>query len=514
MTNHPLTSHTFERLLEQAQQIAQTEAQPFDTLHILLAALSPADGRAFALDLSIDTHTLNRLIGYIKVELRLLSSSKDISDGKTGELNQSSAFWTQRAEEYHLILNDALILQTILSKDARARQILSIWLDVDHIIKVLETLLEQEKRQVFLPVESDEEFHRFYGLISYQQAEVVIDRDMHDVEMNNFLNILGAVATQGSEDFVVVSGQHGSPLKDLANVLAYRLEHEHFIGVRTPLNSYKKVYDVNIDKLRLLATQPGYDVGSPGKIFKRIKRQAVAEHAIIILTHFQKMSNKKKSDPIGEAIKFELADPGDAVIAGFFEYEQNRPSNIEVTLNLSNARIVGIDSYDREKTLLFLNQYYFPRWKSEGYTFAEDAFDSIITLEPGAWIDKRRKTLPYLAAGLGNDTILTTSGGKKHIKDVADCAWTCLNKLLTLEQPKADPSLLLQFDETLKQAEQDILWLRQHFTLEKVNNTESLTRAHVITQLICHNDSEFHYPGFAPTKYPEPRIRTRTTRRG
>lgn len=353
----------------------------------------------------------------------------------------------------------------------------------------------------------DQEFRGFYRLVSYQQAEVTIDGNMHNVAMNNFLNVLGAAAAQASEDFVLVTGQRGSPLNELANVLTYRLEHEHFINVRTPLNEYKKVYSVNLDKLKLLATQAGQDAGSPARILKRIKDQAIEEHAIIILMHLQKMLTRKKSDPIGEAIKFELANPGGAVIAGFFEYDQDQPSDHDLTLGLSNARLVGIKPYDRENTLKFLQTYYVPKWANDGYTFADDAFDSLIALEPGAWIDKRRKTLPYLATGLGNDTVLTASNGEPSIQSTADCAWTCLNDLLILEQPQVEPALLAQFDKTLKQAEQDIMWLRQHATPASTNGPEKLTRAHVIAQLICHNESEFHYPGFTPRKLPEPRIR-------
>lgn len=518
MKNNPLAAHhTFEPLLGLAQQIAQQEKQPVDTLHILLAALSPATKEALVFYRSLDERARGILIEHIKVELRF--SQQTPSTGQTKKFIQCREIWEQRTKEQRLLMpSDALILLTILNEDARATQFLSMrGADVNSIITALEASLkadlELESRHVpgeSSPIESGEEFRRFYRVLSYQQAKVKIDRNMHDVQMNNFLNLLGAVASHKNGHFVVVCGQRGSPLEDMANVLAYRLENEHFIGERSSLNQYKQVYDLNIDMLKLLATQPGQDASSPARALRKIKHQAVAEHAIIILTNFQKMATRKRIDPVGEAIKFELADPGDAVIAGFFEYDQEQPSDKELTLDLANARIVAIepDAYTKENTLRFLKEYYAERWKEAGYCFEDNAFDSVIALEQGAWIDKRRKTLPHLASGLGSDTIQTASSGKKSIEDTANCALACLHELLTFEQPLAKEEDLARFDETLKQAEQDIKWLLSNPEPKEKDGFKQLTRAHVIAQLICHNDSEFHYTGFTPRKHTEPRIKS------
>jgi hypothetical protein len=148
---------------------------------------------------------------------------------------------------------------------------------------------------------------------------------------------------------------------------------------------------------------------------------------------------------------------------------------------------------------MLVRNYYLPHWVDRySIDFTEDAFDHIIALEPGAWINARRKTLPYLVVGLARDALQTVLGGEALIRDTAVMALDALEKLRE-EWATTEPRIRQQFEPVLDEAHDEITALIERpMPATDGQGNRVLTRAHVTAQLICPNDSEFHYPGHAP----------------
>lgn len=499
----PLQPST-RKLLNRAQRLASK--QPLDTLHILLAAIEATDPDLLSsqvLATHVDERHQARLIRVIKDDLAEVEAEA-VLDGLTSRLNVCKAIWTQKANEGSLLITDTLILWAILSKDPRTSEIMDFCkLDAAPTIAKLEGLFEKDmppspppttipppasKPRPLRPAPDPKvkamSFTEVIQPVSLFPDSVKITKEMHSVPaMGAFLLALGKSARSPKREIVIIAGHNGSATKEMPQVLAYRLNsEEHFQGWREPLNHYKLVHKVDMEALRREA--------EPGKILAAAKAYALEKRAILMLDNIDAV---KGHTAIDEKIKKELVDRGEGLIFGRWEY-YGRPHD-DFTLGLKNVTEVKVEPYHTEATKAFLSRYCYPAWNAAGYTFAENAFESVMKLEPGAFIDNERMTLPYLAVTLGEGAFQTLLEGEESIKGTARCALEAFTELFDVEQPPLPDEQSVVFIETLKQGKADTLALLEQPFPEGPN---VITRAHVISQLICHNDSEFHFHPFYP----------------
>src|SRR5262249_55316358 len=147
----------------------------------------------------------------------------------------------------------------------------------------------------------------------------------------------------------------------------------------------------------------------------------------------------------------------------------------------------------------FVQRFYVDYWASSGFVFASDAFDSLYQLEQGCWINLQRMALPYLVVNLAEDTIQMAMKGEDTIKQTIQEAATAMKQLQQTEWPTASESVRSVYQRPLQQVQEDLSSVARNHT-PKVHNQyrKLLTRGHLMAQLFCPNESEFHLPGNRP----------------
>jgi hypothetical protein len=506
-------STSAEKLLAHAR--AQVERDhKCEAAHVLLAALQP-DTQEIPASKILEKHiwgsNRDHLIKFLQVcsdcsDATVISQSRRMKDKRVIEdkvviedeesLKAYRSHWESLAAEKQLVVTDTLIIWVILGDLTLKSLLEASKIKSDSLRKDLEEKLEYDTSSSTNHTHSSEASAKALQIIEKGtikpegDTSIVIDRRMHTNYIDNFLTVLGMSANSLKNEIAVVFGRNGSPIDQFEKLLVRRLQFsDRMIGQRGPLQSYKQVWRIDIGQLRLHGTL------AP-EILQIIKEKAIKEKAVIVLTNLDKLRRRNR-DPLDEKLRMLVADRGKGIICALHVYYNNPPSPLELSLGgVLNIKRVRVEADNKETTKGFLKQYYYPLWDSMGYTFDDNAFDTILDLEPGAWIDEERMTLPYLAVRLGNDTITTVLDG--HEGATAVLALGELLKLLKEEQPNVEPDIQTEFEDALEISMKDLQALITNPSLKIVNGKRKLTQAHVTAQLICHNGSEFHLPGYAP----------------
>jgi hypothetical protein len=503
--------HSAQRLLERAREQVQA-GQALDVMHVALAALAaPGDDATDPLPAlaamragGIDVATFDTLL---RVELRVNAQPASAADGISDELRASAALWRQRAAERNLRVTDTLVLWAIMAdENAVSQRVRALNGDRAAMLQVLESQLLpvvpetlasdwRKMGQRVVPASLAAADALAYAeaatltWIAVPTPELRFKR-MHAVLMANLLNVLGSAETP---DIVLLEGRNGTPLDSASLVLAERLvSGEVFTDQRARLNQYHRVNRLSLESVRRLAHIP--DKPAPQDVLQMAMQQAVEDQAILVLEHMEAL---ERDNPVDAGLLAQLANGGDALVLGLFEQPEREDVPVDAALGLENIRQVPAREYSVTQTQALLREYYIPQWETQGFTFSEDAFDSVIKLEPGAWIELKRKTLPYLAVGLGRDAMQTVKEGRALVLDTARMALDALNELRQ-EWATTEERVREQFADVLAEARRDIEGLIANPDIRMENGRRVITRAHVVAQLICPNDSEFHYPGHAP----------------
>ncbi len=500
------------RLLERARAQAGY-SQTLDIIHIMLAALSTEESGDDAIEttpaclLMRQVTRPEQLRPLLAVELSLHADATSPLDGVSPALRRCMGVWREMVTTRDMRPTDALILWAVLSDDNTVSRLLSaLNVDLPLALRQLESLLQsdappdlEEDRmgRRIAPTELDEEEKEEYEEASEQTHIVKPSHEAHAagkhaVLMNNVLNVLGSLRPP---DIAVLVGRNGTPLDTVKHVLAERLAgNEAFTGQRERLSRFRAVHRLNVASVLGLAAIP--DEPEPQGVLEMAMAQAVEDQAVLVLENLEALGQEGEAEA---AMLGQLALPGDALILGIYELADRGEIGVEQALKLKSIRQITSHDYSPERTKELIFEYYVPEWEADGYMFTPDAFDLVIALEPGAWIESRRKTLPYLAIGLGNDAIQSVRDGAPLIKEMAQMA---LDALAALKQEAAttDERIRDQFTDTLELARQDIETLRADPQPRLDHGRYVITRPHLVTQLICPNDSEFHFPGHVPAQ--------------
>jgi hypothetical protein len=500
------------RLMTRARELTSI-GQALDVLHVILAAL-PAEGDEAvtsslvlsALQARIERPELLRTL--LSVELRLHGEAASEPGAVTEALRRCASLWRHASAERNVRITDAVVLWGVLSDDNAATHVLQeLGVDRTALLHELEETFQevvpphgaewhpQSRRVVPLSVPADKvAAYKLAADLTHivRPTKGLRYVGMHAVLMSTVLNVLGSCEPP---QIVVLAGRNGTPLHETTLVLADRLASgELFTGQRERLRHAHAVHILNIETVAQLADME--DEPDPQDVLEMAMQQAVEDQAVLVL---DRLEDLKDTDAEERSLRAQLSDPGDTLVLGLYELSDRGEVGVEEALGLHNVRQIAARPYSAERTKALIFEYYVPEWQTQGFTFTEDAFDSVIALEPGAWIELKRKTLPYLAVGLARDVMETIKGGTPLIRDTARMA---LDALTALRQERAttDERIRDQFSEVLHQAREDIEALIAQPNVKVENGLCVITRAHLIAQLICPNDSEFHYPGHAPAE--------------
>jgi hypothetical protein len=501
-----------QRLIESARALV-SPGQDLDVLHVLLASI-PADAPdasgSEAIDGSVVAALLTKAVdlnlvrALVRVELKL-HAGQNSSAGITDALLRAANFWRNVSIRSNARVTDAVVMWGVLADDNIASHILheahadlsALLHDLErHFDLILPNLGRQEYKigpRVVPPTIPPDKRDAY--LVAAEMTRTVQPTNgfhyagMHAILLSNTLDVLGSCSPP---QFAVLEGRNGSPLRYVGQVIADRIASgEQFTEQRERLRQCRAVYLLNLESIIQLAAKP--DEPDPWDVLEMTVEQADEDRAVLLLDHIELLGAHGDTE---RKLLAQLSDPGDTLILGLYELKERGDPGVERTLGLHDVRQILARDYTPAQTKALLFDFYVPQWETRGFTFAPDAFDAVIALEPGAWIELRRKTLPYLVVGLAADAVQMIRDGVHLIRDVAHRALDALEDLKQ-ERATSDEHIREQFDPVLAMAREEI----QSLIAEPVTMDQSkyrVTRAHMLAQLICPNASEFHYPGHIP----------------
>ncbi len=483
--------------------------QAFSTAHVLIAALQDAPTRRDSVKpllRHLSERQRDQCVAALRVELALHGAPATTPGEMTPDLAEAFTAWDRDAVKRLLFVSPSFILWHILMHDAALRTMFeTLGIDVEAVTHSLEHDFDPRYSETVEPIAFSgpgtlyKEVKEVIQLISPSSklkqnlSQKPLYAGMHAVLMANVLNVLGKLE---HSQIAVLGGPHGTPISVVDQVLADMLDSKEYSVEDRPrlMPRYEYVYRVNMPALQNFALIP--DKHDPYAIFKMAMEEAKSNRAIVVLQGLETLA--AHTDAARRLIGA-LGSPGDALILGLYETGIHGDTDPAQALELQNAVEIAARPYSTQQTLALMREYYLPMWEDRyNYVFAENAFTGIIALEPGSWINLRRKTLPYLVVGLALDTIQTARGGRSLIRDTAQMALDALNELEE-EWATTDRKTREKYKDVLDHARVDIGGiLNDPQPKRDPQGRYVLTGANMLAQLICPNDSEFHYPGHGP----------------
>src|SRR5262249_26487867 len=254
--------------------------------------------------------------------------------------------------------------------------------------------------------------------------------------------------------------------------LASLASKDSFAGLQSPLNDYKgKLYKLDIADLLAQTKQP--EAPKPATMLNVAKGKLTAldKKPVLLLDHLEAMYDARLiagiSDKDLDALRVEIAHRGPLLLFGIYRALGDISDHLlKARLGQDNIKTLPFRPYGPQQTkALFDDGSFFMHlrknhvWKQMNpenpgrvLTFAKDAFDLLIALEPGAWHDHQHKVLPGLVIDLTQDAMETAARGEHALRDTVNCALDAFKELRRDELPHTkyrDP-----FEPLLKQAEE------------------------------------------------------------
>lgn len=327
---------------------------------------------------------------------------------------------------------------------------------------------------------------------------------------NRHQELIGAILQRLNSceppNIIVVSGENGQPLHNvIGKILAY--EFARGIDMKGRLSSYETVQLLNLGSLLVLP------VAEQAEALQKALRQSVEEHAVLLLEQMQWL-DRCRPEQIHPHVRVHLANPGRALVLGLYDEaeEDNHPPIVRPLEVLPNVKWVQIQPYNEVRTVSMLRDYYFEQWRARGFTWQDGAFHLIWALAPGAWRDKKHKTVPYLAVDVAEELLwrieerLKAAGLTQAHPDadrvvgalVHDIALTAHDSVTKLLEQHADQAVKRVFQPLLEQAKVELESLTAAGSqgIHRHNGLWELTSAHLIAQLLEGLDSSFRFPEY------------------
>jgi hypothetical protein len=317
---------------------------------------------------------------------------------------------------------------------------------------------------------------------------------------------------------VVAIGRDGTLINELPKVVADRLQKGNtFTGSQAALNAYTgKLYRMDLRKVIERARQKKTfkPVTVLSEAWKRLL--ALPQKPVLLLDHIEALrpdlQDQGRENDL-EEIRAQITDPGQLLVFGIFHAPNHGDHTGEAALKRPDIVITQpMNIYDERQTKALIQQFYLKHWQKEdrGFDFASNTFDALIALEPGAWVRRRRMVLPCLVTEVVSDAMSTALLGNPQIEATAQCALNAFEELRKDEaQGQAERA---RFESILNKAEKDVRSLLPNSSRNLLSNLFGgglqgkvepgkrikIISAHVMAEFICHNISEFHYPGKFP----------------
>jgi hypothetical protein len=297
---------------------------------------------------------------------------------------------------------------------------------------------------------------------------------------------------------LILTSRTGSPMQDAAQCLADRLaQAAQRPGMADIAGARKAAFALDLQRLLVLlageAEVSATDVLA--SLHQEVQRQQAADEVIVIVEHVDMLEIDGPTNSFEDQLWGAFTAPWPLLVCGLYEtHLRSRPSP-NFKKRSPRTIYLEIPKSSKRQTYDLLKTHHYPEWARQGYSFAADAFDTIIDLECGAHVNDVRTTLPYLAVRLAKHAITTDREG--NFKELALQAREDLNDLLH-QMERVDSALRDKFAPALHSAQADINDLiddpEPAVTPGAGRPTKLLLRRHLVAQLICRNESYFAWP--------------------
>lgn len=527
-----------DALLENAKALAYNDHRPFDVEHVFVEALDHFDRYPEIRDMlpRVLSDPLRAVwIGNLTGALTRLAPSDYMRGVATTRLQGYVDNLRANADAAHHELTAARILWTLLAKDDETEQILkNVHLNGQQADRIaLMTILGQiispappppppgsqppassyppnpvnPTYPTSPPAPGPTNEDRARAAAAERELTTSIEpyEDIHiqAIKVNQFLTELGKSVT--TNEVVIAHGPNGSLTDVLGQVLSHRVKNRgEFFGAESPLQQFEHVYIFSLRGLSRWVLDNNFPY--PALILELAKQHALNDKAILMLNNMQVLHDPKVyTDAARVSLLRQLSNRGKAPIFGIFHESAAEHPAVDVKFDLSNVLPINIPHEDAAQTIELLKTYYYPRWLQQGFAFANDAFDLAVQLEPGIWVDSRRKTLPLAAVALADGTIVTARAGL--LLQEARGAIDSLKEIAAKEQDAARGNAALAavvkqahtlIEARLHRVTGPLAIFQEPFVAKDAQGRTRLTKEHVLANLFCKNISEFHYPGHRP----------------
>jgi hypothetical protein len=514
-------------LIDGARELAKRSGRGCTVEQVFLAALPPhaqdyLDRPTMA---AMEDFTLKTLREWALQAQAILDNLKDPPpvDQDSRDLADVLKESRERAKERGRDQDDdRILLATLIMRVPRIQRIIeSNYQDVNGLIRNLESKPGEDTtpHAAVSPEKSreEEEARRAREVLPDLLREYASTEDrryiaLSAVDVTTFLDFLADAAAQSQ--VVVAVGRDGTLIDELPKVVADRLaQKDTFRGQYPSLTTYTgKLYWLDLRSLLARAEQPS--APKPVSILRAAWAQLLAlpEKAILLLDHFEAIKSDAKEQEIEDLRDF-IANPGRLLVFGIYHAPNHGDHTVEANLGREAiVKTLPMTVYNADLTKALLRQFYLPIWRKDpprGYEFTEDAFDSLIALEAGAWLHRRPAVLPCLVTDIVADAMKTAAQGDAQIEATTRGALQAFKELHAVEAKNHKDRA--KFEPILNKAEKEVRGLLPGSSgglfgglfgggKPKVvpGKPITITSANVMAEFICHNVSEFHYPGFFP----------------
>jgi hypothetical protein len=337
------------------------------------------------------------------------------------------------------------------------------------------------------------------------------------IDVKTFLDNL-AVA-EDVDNVVVAIGRDGTLINELPKVMADRMQKGNtFSGQQAALNAYTgTLYRIDLRKVIDRARQK--KTFKPVTVLYEAWKQLLAppqtQKPVLLLDHIEALRPDVQDPALENELKdmrAQITDPGQLLVFGIFHAPNHGDHTGEASLGRPDIVITQpMNKYDDKQTKALIQRFYLKHWQKEGrgFDFDSNTFDLLIALEPGAWVRRRRMVLPCLVTEIVSDAMSTALLGTAQIEATARCALDAFAELKGEAQGHAERG---NFEPILNKAEKEVNQLLPSsgsgflgglFGAGQQGKVEpgkriKIISAHVMAEFICHNVSEFHYPGKFP----------------
>lgn len=343
-----------------------------------------------------------------------------------------------------------------------------------------------------------------------ERVEPTAERVWRSTYMDQLARVLNVLNNQCLSDLprhvLVMDGLSGSPRRDMAKAIADYLDlPPDKRKARGLLQPYRRVYVVECRQLVVdmvndpelnadAVMQPIRSATSP-----KAGTSADKDRAVLVVDHVNLLLGNATTEHLWQAL---AEDSTIALIGALDPMEDEHALRKLQDISPRQVETVSVDKTTPQDTYSYLSTHRYDEWQVAGFTFADDAFDDVIALEPGASVNNRRMTLPHLAAEVGQltvahmeESVVNFSGGADVLKSDFARALQQVQTLLQSSKTRNELVSCLEIAaEVIRTAADSPQGLvPQDVTSDSGPTVKLLTRAHVSAQLLSSGGCAFRW---------------------